>query len=357
MNIDRYNYEAFLLDFLEGRLSEEEVNALLVFLQQHPEMEDAMYHFESITLNKDNILLKDKELLFKNLDEISAVDRINFEEFCIARTEKQLSRKGEQMLQEYLSGHPEKEMELLQYEKLRLKADTRIRFPHKAALKKYSLSPYRRIWLTASAVAAVLAIIFLLWPFADKVNKTQTQASLPLKATGGDPGATAGYSRPAETNSTIPRHRMASLPMQEAGSRKTHESALVTDSLRPLPESGLAELLPMHTRYIDLPAGSDALPDIAQAGIGLHPGNDTQPKGYMDLKEYALSSLGRKFNSNLSTENGDGKVNWWNLAEMGVKGINQLTGSNIHLDKRNDTSGNRVLALGIGKFELTAPLR
>lgn len=120
MEINKNNYEAFLLDLIEGKLSAEERNAVLLFLEQHPEIEF------------------DYDL---SLPELVADGELNYE---LKNNLKRLSDEQEERVVYYLDGglsHSEKmrfEVQLQsdaslqalvkQYENIKLEPET-IAFP------------------------------------------------------------------------------------------------------------------------------------------------------------------------------------------------------------------------------------
>jgi len=52
MQIDHDNYESYFLDFLEGRLSEQEIDHLLTFLKNNPDLEDRLLSIDNMLLNQ-----------------------------------------------------------------------------------------------------------------------------------------------------------------------------------------------------------------------------------------------------------------------------------------------------------------
>jgi len=57
MQIDRNNYESYFLDFLEGRLSEQEIDNLLTFLRNNPDLEDRLLSIDKYVVESNNALL------------------------------------------------------------------------------------------------------------------------------------------------------------------------------------------------------------------------------------------------------------------------------------------------------------
>lgn len=114
-NIDRHNYEAFLLDYLEQNLSPNMVAELMVFLEQHPDLKqefDELQAFEVIeptslpfdnksTLKKDaldNLMIAEIEGIntpqeSKTLKQILKADKIAKNDFRLFKQTKLKSKK------------------------------------------------------------------------------------------------------------------------------------------------------------------------------------------------------------------------------------------------------------------------
>ena len=56
MNITKENYEAFIIDYLEGNLSPDEIAELMHFVHQHPGMELDFLFFHSAHLHQVHYL-------------------------------------------------------------------------------------------------------------------------------------------------------------------------------------------------------------------------------------------------------------------------------------------------------------
>lgn len=114
-NIDRHNYEAFLLDYLEQNLSPNMVAELMVFLEQHPDLKqelDELQAFEVLeptslpfdnksTLKKDaldNLMIAEIEGIntpqeSKTLKQILKADKIAKNDFRLFKQTKLKSKK------------------------------------------------------------------------------------------------------------------------------------------------------------------------------------------------------------------------------------------------------------------------
>jgi hypothetical protein len=70
--ISIFNYEAFYLDYLEGRLNQEDSALLLLFLESHPELivEDGL---DSFAIDENVVLNPKIKNSLKEVDETSSV--------------------------------------------------------------------------------------------------------------------------------------------------------------------------------------------------------------------------------------------------------------------------------------------
>src|SRR5581483_8667748 len=115
MRIDKHNYEAYLLDYLEGRLSPAEVSEFLAFIKVHPELGIDGDSFEIITSTADNKIFPGKEWLKVTTTEVSLKDHL-----LIAKMEGDLYADEEQQLKQLLKQRPSLRYQQDLYEKTRL---------------------------------------------------------------------------------------------------------------------------------------------------------------------------------------------------------------------------------------------
>jgi len=82
--ITRKNYEAYLLDYVEGNLSPELIAELMLFLEQNPDLKEVLEDFEIHKLEPVEDLGFDKTRLKK---ETGIITSDNYEDFIIAEVE------------------------------------------------------------------------------------------------------------------------------------------------------------------------------------------------------------------------------------------------------------------------------
>lgn len=104
-NINRHNYEAYFLDFVEGNLSEEEKAALMLFLEQNPDLKEELQAFEAFNLESGSDVVMDKTGFYQELP--GKIDETNCEEHFIAYHEGDLDNTQQQQVLQFLQAHPE----------------------------------------------------------------------------------------------------------------------------------------------------------------------------------------------------------------------------------------------------------
>lgn len=166
------NYEAYLLDYMEGNLSKEDTTLLLEFVVLHPEL--------NINLNElEPVVLMDESIAFENKSELkrTAGQLVSDEQF-VSYIENTLSTGEKKRIEKLSATHPEIEKELNLYKKTILIPDATIVFGNKKVLKKETKVIYLYSRQTLSIAAAILLLIgfVILFNYFGS-DDTQTQVS------------------------------------------------------------------------------------------------------------------------------------------------------------------------------------
>ena len=168
MTIDKNNYEAFMLDYLEGTISPKDKTQLLLFLDQHPELKDELDTDISIELkpqNKEETFSCKAALLKHPADEyeMSVKDYL-----LIKQHEEGLNRDEEAELVLVEPNEQQRIVEQKAYAKTSLKAENVI-YPNKSRHRRFILWPVIKQVMVNRSVAAVaiLALIFSIWLLQD----------------------------------------------------------------------------------------------------------------------------------------------------------------------------------------------
>ncbi len=136
--INLHNYQAFLLDYLEGNLNEDQVSQLMDFLEQHPQLKEELNEAEPIHLPE-----------LKDLDEYEPIEDTEFlkkttedwNEFrLISYLEGDLSKGEQEILEKELKQNPDLQKLHNTYQLTRLSHEQNIQYPEKTRLFQPALT-------------------------------------------------------------------------------------------------------------------------------------------------------------------------------------------------------------------------
>jgi hypothetical protein len=344
MSINLNNYESFFLDFLEGRLSEKEVDELLAFLKVNPDLEESLIYFENLYIPTDASISFNKALLFKSLENFEQVNENNFIEFCIACHENDLSENSRKSLKEYLVANPQKLADFENYAKVYLKPDLSIKFPRKPILRKVTLTPLYRITYIAASIAAAALLFFFLFPNR-QLNKSSNQLQIAKSNTPAlehISGNTAvkeilqANSKSVQRKNWIPNQQPSVNPSQEI---------VVTqkDSLSSPEINNLTLISSLSLNQLNQPVRSE---NIASLSLTKEQRPQSTKPEFPGLREFALTRVKKFLNSGSPGTGNMSDITFWDVAKLGVSELNKITGSDIRLNRKIDEQG-KITAMAI----------
>lgn len=363
MRINRHNYEAFLLDQLEGRLSAEAQQELEDFLILNPDCASELAELEPWVLETERIPFHSPELLKKEFpDHRSLPGNQNFDMFSIARMEGDLVHSQIQAHQAMLEADDQKAIQWKQWQLTRLEAEP-VLFPAKDRLKRRKSINGRRIWIPLVSAAAALAMLLVLLSRTPNLPQTETSIQ-PLQEgmDGENKQVEMGSDKliketpPVVTRTLQARHDPAELTKkQTVVAPEVFESVPSPEStaiLKPEPESLFEADPPAFSakQFSRQTMAREAYPDQIEP---LPIASVTVPAGSMTLAQ--LSELGVQGIIEEYAEQKD--LSLWKIAHAGINGINRLAGSDISLmasrDEEGDVSGFQLKSK---RFSLTRPI-
>ncbi len=160
MSISQYNYEAYFLDYHEGRLDADATRELMDFLAMHPELKQEFENFESVSLTDfDEIKFENKESLKRS---VAPVNASNFDEIAVQYIEGTLNSTLTAELLTFVKLNPTYQSELDTYKLTKLTPDTSVFFEDKNSLKRRSRRPVIYYWSAAASVAILVATYFII---------------------------------------------------------------------------------------------------------------------------------------------------------------------------------------------------
>jgi len=331
MQINRTNYEHYLIDYLEGKLSKQDKETIKCFLTENP---DIASELESLSLPETAVEeIKDtlnKTTLYKSLNDITNLDKKNYEEFCIAYHEGDLDNASQQKLLSFIDKNPEVKSLFDFHGKIRLQPDTSIRYPGKKELKKVRVIPLQRIIYSVSAGVATVAAIFLLWFSLSDNQKITSDPIMPVAKT----DIPVEIQTPGQEKEFTPDQNRSTKTLVNTMNDKLHPdynllTAVDTSDTRQLEKIVLAELNPRSTYLKNEVAFND--PDLSgNQNPSIHPDIIAQK----DVSETPVPR--KRYESKILQRN---KI-LYSAVNISIKGFNTLTESQLALHTSQDDEGN-----------------
>lgn len=155
-NINQTNYEAYLTDYLDGRLTENEIQELKTFFLVYPDLAGDLEDLKKLRLTPPVIKYSGKTALYRNI--IHECE----DYYEIALTEN-APEPQDLLIVQKKSAIPEFQKKVLLYSKVKLHPDPQIYYPYKKKL--YRKSQVGSLYLLSGIAAIVLLFIgiFAIW--------------------------------------------------------------------------------------------------------------------------------------------------------------------------------------------------
>ncbi|MCX6254347.1 MAG: hypothetical protein NTV31_07710 [Bacteroidia bacterium] len=341
MKIDRSNYEIYLIDWLDGNLSDLEVEQIKSFLDENP---DLWVEFDELAMFRLKPSVKsfpDKDNLKKTTADLSG---LQFEYLCVAYLENDLSTDQQTELRESIDLDPEKKrtFELIQRMKL---APVSISYKHKNQLIKKPLEQrvirLSVIGLSAAAVIVLAVMTYLTIPrkLSDKINNTAQNIV-------GD----STLQKPTVeivSGKVLTEKKSALIKKQSknlfAGVQKNNSVIPESDLKMPIQNDSLVrnpgdpeiQLNKIHVSakiYLKRESISNKL--VASNSTFIIPSYDD---GRSNLGKFIAKTFREKILKEKTSK--DNPLKAYEIAEAGVAGLNTLLGWEMALDERKDENG------------------
>jgi hypothetical protein len=350
MKITIHNYEAYLVDLIDGNLSGPVLTELQQFINQHPELgrwEELSSGFDF--LEPESVLFQGKDALKKqSISSVGPINESNFDEYFISSLENQLTKDEESVLAEFLQKNQVLKSEFEAFQQTRLIADQKIYFSDKEKLKQKSVFlPFVRPMSYAASILLLISM-FVWWNFNDGLQvKERTEIievaqNIPEVIQQEPVNSIKDHSDQIqsvnseqievvqpEAITSIDRRMNAELVYQPKPLQYTETAELSIEF-----GSGESDYLLF---YFDGPAYLMALGEPQshekQSLAGLVLRNLTNKAGM------ALEDQKRLAGQKIYRFASEDKLSMWGLAELGVKSFNNLTSGGVNLDVNKGADG------------------
>lgn len=248
-NITRNNYEEYILDYLEGTLSEELRLAMQQFLQQNADVQQDINDFVPISLTTDEtIRMPNKANLLCSLVQLD-----NYEEYAIDYVEQTLDADTRAAMDMFLAKQPRLENELRNFSLITVPVDNAIVYVHKEKLKKQTgkMGTLVSFWSNPTLrYAAAIAALFILWLPLSKMVDTHQIASAIYETNTPDKDTQSVQPESARLSNNNPNNNSLAIPnLADKGTNSTPQNLQVKQQqINNLPLAQAKRVKPVATK-------------------------------------------------------------------------------------------------------------
>jgi hypothetical protein len=369
MKIDRNNYQIWLMDLEEGKLTREQCSALRAFLDENPGLEEEYADTGLFRLRPEsNEAFPSADLLKKDISQFPADQ---FDLLAIAKLENDITPAEEAELIELIETDPSRRSSYELMLKTRLRP-VKAAFPGKHKLKHFDMGTrVRRLVYTVTSAAALLLLLFSLYillrvnepPPDTPAENTATHLnnsseSRPGNATGDiqDEKTAAAFSRAPEAEAEAVRS-----PEAVTAANGTGRSDRNTLSMNDANGIGASESKPGNVTDVTIyEAASTRETEAGGFPMRINVENRISITGQaapealavsrIELREYDQyedrSALGRfiarNFREKILKEETplESPLKAYEIAEAGVSGINRLLGWEMAISRNTNETGD-----------------
>ena len=352
MQIDRSNYEVWFLDWQDGNLNSRQVEQLMLFLDQNQDLKEEFHDLTTINLVSPTVPFRHKEELKKSPSDISPSQ---FDHFCAACLENDLTENDKADLQEIINIYPDRKRAFdLMQRTILTPPLTSYRYK-KRLLRRTPLQNAIRISVTGLSAAAAISIIIIIYsviPGTFTVNKINSSEII----------HDSTFKGPSEVMAVVPEDHILPTAPQENGKmpeiskshpgaspdsyreavgisvnlsgRAPETSSSNDSSLRTFNKQAEAVIRVPVNRKVDLGKSIPTNTLIASSQV-----IDIPPSG--DERSQVGKFISKTFREKILKQKTphDNPLKGFEIAEAGVAGLNKLFGWQMALDMKNDDNG------------------
>jgi hypothetical protein len=339
MKIDRSNYEIWLIDMLDGNLSEKQVEELKSFLEMNPDLKEEFNDVSSVSLKPSESIFLNKANLKKSSGDLP---ESQFEYLCIGYLENDLSDSQREELMLIVSRDSEKKRTFELIQKTKIIPESIIYEYKNRLIKKTPVQKIVRmsfLGLSAAASVAILIAIFMTVPR----NLSNDNFKKDMYA-GSNPGGN-NSTKPTVNNITkgtietkVQNRKVAVAEIQKKTTAFPH-----TDSSFISISDAVPVIISREKELMKVPVFAQVDLKEAAENITLRASNSSLIIPYYDEER---SNIGRFIAKNFreiflkEKSQSDSPLKAYEIAEAGVTGLNKLLGWEMALDEKNDENGD-----------------
>ncbi|MCD6565724.1 MAG: hypothetical protein J7K53_07240 [Bacteroidales bacterium] len=335
MDINRNNYELFFMDYLDGGMSPDQVIELMSFLKENPDLKTELEEFEEINVEPDKKRFEPKTSLKKAF----IVNDSNFDNFCIASLEGDLTKEESTLFQTWLKQNPLKAREFELYKKTCLIPE-KITFNFKSSLKKSSgsriFTPKVRGYFSAAASIIILIALYIF------ISKSGTDENIVISEIITD--TTTVETKPQTSPEPMAKTEILgkNIPYNKPGDPKQQKIKPRSNNIVEKPDTIELTLNKIRRKEIN------TLPEkpILASLVPIEDFNVVENiNNNLTLSQMVVKSFKSEILKEEKSKINPDKFTIWDIADTGIRGINKIIGWKMELDKEYNENGD-LIALG-----------
>lgn len=349
MKIDIKNYELYVIDYLDGNLSNQLKLDFEKFLEIYPDIKTEIDDLLSYKLvEHENLVFENKNLLKKDIiQDFDEINEQNYNHFFIAFYEGDLTNDMKQKVLNFVNLNPSLKQEFDVFALIKLEADETIVFKNKNLIKRnIVVFDFNNFITYGASVAAVLLIGITLMFITPKINFENLVMTKADSRNYNVNNELDSYVLTQDNDIKVVEYLAENIQVQKNPNNrvsqivKHYNNDIVFKQMTPnrvqyMSNTANANHLQKQTEFID---AYDGLMLRNNHLIGVSEIENIQPKediiqNVLTYSEDAVSIFNKLRNDNQQ------------LAKIGVEGVNRLTDRyNLYL-KRNDEGDLTHLAI------------
>lgn len=335
MKIDRSNYEIWLVDWLDGNLSEVRKAELLLFLEDNQDLKEEFNGIASVTLLPTDSYFRGKNNLKKDASELTDNQ---YALLCAGYFENDLNESQKEDLLEIIENDPlrKKEFELIRKMKLISPA-----ISYKNKNKLYRRTAFQKaisFSLVGLSAAAAIALLIILAPFSpekqpgNSINFSGVSVPDTNRILNNSAAVTVSVTKPVIRTAGLTEKTEKTSIHPDSEVRYTEPGRNIIDTLNFSREKEIEKVI--FTTDVSLNQNSFATTLVASSAIA-------EASYYDDGRSNISRFIAKTFRNKILKEDitKDTPLKGYEIAEAGVTGLNKLLGWEMELDKNNDESG------------------
>lgn len=342
MHPDRTNYEIWLIDYLDGNLNPQQERELISFMDENPDISEEFEELSQYVIKPSETSFASKYLLKKSASDLTETQ---FELLCVAASENDLSVGQRDEMQTIIDGNPSRMKTFDFVNRIKLVAPN-IRFNKKSTLRKLSTGQkivrFSVIGLSAAAGLAILISIFNVSINHTVVPKSLTASNLTI-----DSNKVHALNSPVIANNNIEKQKISHpgeisviYTLNNAISSETKTSLVKQASIDSSEEKQQIEH--MSISKLDFRQNVNLLEKESMSTLLAINTNNTSVIETPEKPGFINAFIAKVFREKIlkSKTPESGAIKGYEIADVGINGLNKLLGWQMSLQKTRDEKGD-----------------